>query len=345
MGVPAGLTIREITELGAATQLLQAWDALWKQCPHATTFSRPQWLLSWVEVFQPERPRILVIENDTALLGIVPFLIYRDGEDRVLGLMGGGISDYLDILVSPLSEEIVMAAIAEWVEEHKHEWDRIYLSDLHERSLLLRQRTDRLMRCDEHDICPVLDIRQVTGIDQLASSKTMHNLRTARARTKRAGGGEVEIADHASLDPMLNDLFRLHTLRWKGDGHSGGVLDTDQLRTFHCKVTPALLDEGVLRLYGLRHQGQIIASLYALFEKTTVFCYLQGYDPTFGFLSPGTQILAAVIEDAIGERRDQIDLLRGRESYKYLWGAKDTPTRRLVNETATEKTRRGTRAA
>ena len=41
------------------------------------------------------------------------------------------------------------------------------------------------------------------------------------------------------------------------------------------------------------------------------------------------QILGAVIEDAVKLGKRSIDFLRGREAYKYAWGAQDTPTFRL----------------
>jgi CelD/BcsL family acetyltransferase involved in cellulose biosynthesis len=344
VGVSAGLTIREISDLNEPTRLLPAWDALWKQCQYATTFSRPQWLLSWIEVFRPEQPCILLVENDTKPLGLAPFLIYREGEERVLGLMGGGVSDYLDILVAPGFERIVTEAIWDWLARSKSDWDRVYFSDLHRDSPLLRQPNEPYLACEGHDACPTLGIHEISEIAQVVSPKTMHNLRTARARMKREGGGTIEIAGRNSLESMLDDLFRLHTARWNDDGHSG-VLKTDQVRAFHKEVAPWLLEEGVLRLYGLRHGGQIIASLYALFEATTVFCYLQGYDPAYRFLSPGTQILAAVIEDAIRQGKQTVDLLRGREPYKYIWGAQDRITYRLVRKSISDKQRLQTQAA
>jgi CelD/BcsL family acetyltransferase involved in cellulose biosynthesis len=90
-----------------------------------------------------------------------------------------------------------------------------------------------------------------------------------------------------------------------------------------------LLEKGVLRLYALRLRDRVLAALYALFEKEVAYCYLQGFDPEFAPFSPGAQILAAVIEDAVRHQKRSIDFLRGREAYKYSWGAQDTATYRL----------------
>jgi CelD/BcsL family acetyltransferase involved in cellulose biosynthesis len=73
----------------------------------------------------------------------------------------------------------------------------------------------------------------------------------------------------------------------------------------------------------------LIATLYALVESDVVYCYLQGFDPAYKALSPGAQILAAVIDDAVREAKASVDFLRGREPYKYVWGAADRDTYRL----------------
>jgi CelD/BcsL family acetyltransferase involved in cellulose biosynthesis len=59
------------------------------------------------------------------------------------------------------------------------------------------------------------------------------------------------------------------------------------------------------------------------------YCYLQGFDPEFRDFSPGAQLVGAVIEDAIREQKRAVDFLRGAESYKYAWGARDQITFRL----------------
>jgi CelD/BcsL family acetyltransferase involved in cellulose biosynthesis len=153
-------------------------------------------------------------------------------------------------------------------------------------------------------------------------------VKSARKKIQKLGRIRVEVAKRETLDELLEALFRLHETRWSEAGQAG-VFANEQVRCFHQRVAPVLLDKGVLRLYGLRLNGQIIASLYALFEKEIAYCYLQGFDPAFAEVSPGAQILAAVIEDAIHERKTAVDFLRGREAYKYAWGARDVPTYRL----------------
>ncbi len=329
MAIACSLSIRTVRDLNSAKRLAPAWNDLWERSANATTFSRPEWVLSWMEEFQPEQPLIVAIEQGDRLVGLAPLLIYRDDGGRVLGLMGGGVSDYLDVLAEAGRESEVVCALLEWIEEPR-EWDRIYFSDLSAGSpLICAARRGLAYRGVEHDVCPVVLTRGKENLAGLIQAKELRNLRNARGRALRAGGASVEVADYDSLMPVLESLFYLHSLRWREVGEDG-VLKDARVRAFHRRVAPQLLRKGVLKLYALRHDRRIIAVLCSFFERTTVFCYLQGYDPAYQSLSPGTQILGAVLEDAIGDGKDCVDFLRGREAYKYLWGARDQVTYRIT---------------
>jgi CelD/BcsL family acetyltransferase involved in cellulose biosynthesis len=79
-----------------------------------------------------------------------------------------------------------------------------------------------------------------------------------------------------------------------------------------------------------RLKNQTLAVLYSLFGESTVFCYLQGYDPEFAALSPGTYLMFAAMEDAILSGMKKFDLLRGEEGYKQHWRAQAEATYRIT---------------
>jgi CelD/BcsL family acetyltransferase involved in cellulose biosynthesis len=84
----------------------------------------------------------------------------------------------------------------------------------------------------------------------------------------------------------------------------------------------------VLRLYGLRLGGAAVAALYAMQAHGRAYYYAGGFDPALGALSPGTMAVGHAIEEAVREGCREFDFLRGREGYKYRWGAEDRPTYR-----------------
>ena len=330
MNGAAQFQVQEIREIAALRDLEAEWNALWHRCA-ATTFQRPEWLVSWMEIFHPGEPWSLAVRHRGELVGMAPMYIQREGGKRNLAHIGLAVSDYLDWLIAPEIANPVLCCILEHMRESDAPWTRFDLSDLpcHSPLLALARRHDFQVDCKFHDACPVL--RLPASVDELKKVVPHHQLRSlksARKKIQRLGEVRVEVATRQTLGEFLEALFRLHESRWSASGEAG-VFASEGVRGFHQRVAPALLDQGVLRLYALRVNGQIIASLYALFEGDTASCYLQGFDPGFAEVSPGAQILAAVIEDAVRERKRSVDFLRGREAYKYAWGARDVPTFRL----------------
>ena len=86
-----------------------------------------------------------------------------------------------------------------------------------------------------------------------------------------------------------------------------------------------MLDAGMLRLYLLRIGGSTAAAYYGFTVNRSAYAYLSGFHPKFAALSPGTQIVAHAIEEAVREGAREFHFLRGGEAYKYAWGAIDRP--------------------
>ncbi|HVV72795.1 MAG TPA: GNAT family N-acetyltransferase, partial [Verrucomicrobiae bacterium] len=101
-----------------------------------------------------------------------------------------------------------------------------------------------------------------------------------------------------------------------------GVLADATLVQFHREIAEAMLLSGRLRMYALRIGGEVVACLYGFSHAERYFYYLGGFQPRVAPLSPGTILIGHAIEEAIGEGAGEFDFLRGREAYKYLWGAR-----------------------
>ncbi|HVO64092.1 MAG TPA: GNAT family N-acetyltransferase [Terriglobales bacterium] len=329
MSTPPALSTRVITDLVTLEQLFSEWNGLWNRCPGATSFQRPEWVLAWTQTFQP---KLFVVEVRCGqdLVGLAPLFLYRSGEEQVLAPLAASVSDYLDWLIQQGAETEILNEIFDVLKKADVKWDRLDLTDLRGSSPLLKfDFKDWVCERSEETICPVLALpADAQSVEELLSAKLRHNLRTARRRTGKAGQAEIEIASEDTLDEFLTAMPYLHGARWRNCG-APGMLADNNVQEFHRRAAPALLSRGVLRLYGFRLSGHLIAALYALSERNTVYCYLQGFDPAYSALSPGAQILAAVIDDCLRNRKQAVDFLRGTEKYKYAWGARDQQTYRL----------------
>jgi CelD/BcsL family acetyltransferase involved in cellulose biosynthesis len=334
------LTVKRLSELDAVRRLAPEWSELWQRGPHATPFQRPEWLLPWIESFRPHELWVLEIREHDSLMAIAPLFAYKSGNgERALAILGAGISDYLDFIVDPARVDEVSRAIFEFLKQCEAEWDRLELLDLPAGSLVraVRPGCEWNAESGEHDVCPRLLLPSGGGeLRQVIPSRQHRNLRTAINRMRRAGEMQVTVASRATLTEHLDGLLHLHCMRWRESGKPG-VLANAAVREFHQRAAPLLLHAGVLRLYGLRLNGQLIATVYTLWERDAVYLYLQGFDPVYAEYSPGMQIVAAVIEDALREGKEAIDFLRGPEAYKYIWGARDETTYRIVLRTSNSK--------
>jgi CelD/BcsL family acetyltransferase involved in cellulose biosynthesis len=323
--------IERITDLTALRRLEPEWNALWARCPSATTFQRPEWLICWVEAFRPAELWTLAVRDAGQLVGMAPLYVQQKGTERTLAPVGAAISDYLDWLIDPVASSNIARLILQHITGRRSSWTCFDFSDLPASSPLLGMKLGDDWEGEPrfHDSCPGLQLPQrVEELRNIIPRRQLRSVKNARNKLEKAGRVQVEVATPETLDELLAALFRLHRTRWSQLGSTGTLLD-DAVRQFHRAVAPLLLAKGVLRLYALRFEGRIIASLYAFFESGTAYCYLQGFDPHLAEYSPGAQILAAVIEDAVKLGKRSIDFLRGREAYKYAWGAQDTPTFRL----------------
>jgi CelD/BcsL family acetyltransferase involved in cellulose biosynthesis len=330
MSIDGELTTRVIRDANSLRILTAEWTQLWERCGRLTTFQRPEWLLPWVEVFQPHKLcAVEVRHRDGQLRALAPMFCYERHGEQVLAPLGAGISDYVDWLIEPQEATETLLKIFACLEDSREAWEVLDLPDVPAVSALIGHQDLLLLRQVSQQVCPVLQLPDcVSDLRVVIPERQRKNLRTARNRIHRAGRAQIEIATQHTLPEFVNALLQLHSTRWHRFGMPG-VLSDERVQRFHERSAPALLRAGVLRFYGLRLDGELIAVLHTLCERDTVYCYLQGFDPNYSFVSPGMQIIAAVIEDAIREGKRVVDFLRGSEAYKYSWGARDRLTSHL----------------
>ena len=323
-----GLEVSELTSLADLESLRPEWRDLWRRCPTATPFQSPAWLIPWWRQFGGSELAALAVRADGKLIGLAPFFIWHDPPLRKVVPVGAGITDYLDVLFAPGTEQDGATAVFAHLEETPRRWDVIWSPDLRQDSVLFS--------CDcpagwgdaktASELCPVLQLPQ--GVDQLPEAVPdgkFRKLRYYRRRIAKLGGLTVERADSETLATLFDGLVALHTAEWEAKGQPG-MLAEPAVLAFHREVVAAMLADGMLRLNGFRFEGRLVASLYAFAGHHRVYAYLGAYDPSLAQLGLGTVSVGTAIEEAADEGALEFDFLRGREQHKYSWGANDVPT-------------------
>jgi CelD/BcsL family acetyltransferase involved in cellulose biosynthesis len=317
-----------IEEIDRDWQRLEAdWHLLWRELLNPTPFQSFPWISACFEAFPEEQPRLIVARGPDRLVAIAP-LVGRE----TIHLAGGAVSDYQDALAAPGFERMVMSAFAEHLRGEPHRWSEILFENLRPESALLfgnfgAHYTDTI---EAHEVCPVLMLSGATssqsGLPPSVPPHQQEKVRYYRRRAEKAGL-IIETATWESIDEYLEALFRLHRARWQKRGQRG-VLEDEHVQKLHRLAAPGLFRKELLRLYGMRMNGALVAVYLGFLCGERALYYLSGFDPAVGEFSPGMLLIAHAISEAIREKAGCFDFLRGGEPYKYAWGAHDSHTYR-----------------
>lgn len=301
-----------LTDEADLPALAREWHALWLTTRDATPFQSPHWLLPWWRQFGTGRPFVATLRQDGRLAAVLALYVYQG---RLLPI-GAGLSDMLDVLAP---DDAAATALLGFVLEEagRHGIGACDLIELAPDARLLRSPVGWTSQVRSSDPCPVLALGSVPA-------RQLRKLRMSRHRAERAGGYRVVQADAATLPALQDRLSVLHQARWTAQGEPGVFADP-AVAAFHGAAGPALLAAGLLRVAAVEMGGTVAAVIAALLSPGTIHFYLSGFDAAFSFQSPGTLLLGAMLEQAAAEGRHEANFLRGREGYKYAWGAVDRP--------------------
>ncbi|HEV7138989.1 MAG TPA: GNAT family N-acetyltransferase [Steroidobacteraceae bacterium] len=307
--------IREADELAA---LQPQWWELWRRAA-ARPFLSPAWLLPWWQVFRPGELRSIAVMDGARLIALAP--LYCD-RGRLLPL-GIALSDYLDVLVDP-ADPRALPGLARGVRELP-DWNECSLEELPPAAAALDLPAPDGCGdgAEAQSACPVLALpRSAERLCEAVPAGKLRKLRMARHRADRCGGLALQCVGGDGIGEFLHELTRLHRARW-GEKGGSGALRGELVEEFLARATPQLHAAGLGRLFLLRLGGTCAGAYYGLSDGRRAYAWLGGFDPRFAYESPGTLLIAHAIEAAVAEGCGEFHFLRGRERYKYEWGAVD----------------------
>lgn len=257
-------------------------------------------------------------------------------------------ADYATVLADPadlpaIAEALVdlLASAAGPHEAHPDPWDAVDLRRLRDGDPALDALRDAFDRraagagwsvvVEVEDVCPVTALPADAGIEDFLATLGKKERHEIRRKVRRAeAAGTVEFVP--SPDPLadLDAFIDLHQRRWGADGlfppTEGGAMS----RRFFARLFALCAPESLLGLRFLEVDGRRIAAGVSFEDADAVYYYNAGVDPDARELSPGVVIVERYIRDALDRGKGRLDFLRGDESYKYEWGAVDSPIRRLL---------------
>jgi len=126
-----------------------------------------------------------------------------------------------------------------------------------------------------------------------------------------AGGSFEEVLPENITDIDIEDYIRLHLLRWGDD--SAAICG--QAADYHRKISRAMAEQGLFRLFFANYQGQRIA-VHSCFDiGSRREGYITGVDPNFEELRAGRLLYIHTIYDAIDKGLTRYEL--GAVGFEY----------------------------
>jgi CelD/BcsL family acetyltransferase involved in cellulose biosynthesis len=314
--------------------LVPQWEDLLASIPDASIFNTWEYLAPWWRAFGGGQKLLVLAFYDATsrLMGLAPLALYAERiagmKVRVVRLLGdGSYSDHLDILARPGAEEVVTAALVEFLAKRTSLWDIGELNTLPSRSSCGSQVLRRL----EMEGWPHLVYSRPAAMVLLPESWEVYLKLVSAMEREKIGRFSRRLerkyrarfnrcTKSADLNTCLEHLFRLHQKRWELRGELGSFRHVE-CRNFFKELSRRLLDRGQLEFWLLELGGQTVAALFGLRFRDAVYALQGGFDPAYSADSVGYVLTAHILRQLIAAGIRRFDFLAGSSPAKTRWGA------------------------
>lgn len=331
------LTVETIRDGSQFSALGEDWDALCRDSAGDNVFLSWDWIEAWWQTFGDGKElAVAMVHSAGRLVAIAPLYRSASGTLRWLGSGESVSPDHLAFIIRGGCEDEALAALVPAALAAAG-GAALDLTDVPAESAtarwMLGGQADGLCRraAQEWAVCPYAELPgDWDAFEARLSANMRYNLRRRTRRLMRDLSAEL-VTWHTEDECRagLDEVARLHRLRWQGRAERFGFSDPSYL-AFHGEFARRAARRGWLRMYGLRIAGQVIAAWYGFRRGDTLYYYQSGFDPSWEKHSPGMVLKGLVVREAIGEGARELDLLKGDHEYKQAWATGSRRTVRIV---------------
>lgn len=303
-----------------------AWSALWR-ANDALVFQSHAWVSAWWNTLPRHhgyRLRIGLLWAGDRLLAVLPLVVARRKGLRFLEWAAISCTDYPDVLAAPDCPPETLARL--WLALCKRRGvDLIQLARLlpgaRVRSMLAASTTHGpTMRPGHRAEISYRVSGDYSGEGGWFARQSGNTRQTYRRRRKQleqdAQSVRFRLVDPAT-EPLAPILARFNELKRKwlvATGRQSELLET------HSGAVEALVgvlsDLGVLRLFVLERDAQIVAMTINFEQRGALMVFLPAYDLGFERASPGSMLTMDYIQWSAEHGLDMVDFLCGEDAYK-----------------------------
>ncbi|MBO9535761.1 GNAT family N-acetyltransferase [Herbaspirillum sp.] len=337
-GLQAGaLQVRIFTSLEAAQA---RWEAAEQVCA-GYGFQRFAWLAHWQrQLGQRQGWRVALTEVCDAAgrtLMFIPFGLQRRAGLRVLGLLGGEVTDYNAGLLHPEFSKALPAA--HWGPFWRallrllppFDLVRIVRSPLQiehptsggmfDNPLMHWPQMRAAWRLERAHIATLGE--SFEAFQKARSAKMFADTRRQRRRLEELCPGGVRIvlrAEGAEQDAIVAVMARQKARRWRETGSRDVFAEPGYLDFYRRLAADCGGAQGWVQVSALFVGDEIVATHWGIWHGRRFYWIMPGYeDGQWGRYSVGRVLMDAVLQDCIARGFALFDLTVGDEAYKAQW--------------------------
>jgi CelD/BcsL family acetyltransferase involved in cellulose biosynthesis len=296
-------------------ELAEGWDLLVRAMPRPSPFLLHGWLAEWWRHYGVSAATLAVVtaHREGRLVGAAPLFIRRERGVRTARFLGAHESALADLMLAENEPMSTARSLTDGIQQQSFDYADLF--GLPQTSVL--EQLDLLPVVARIE-APVLEMPH--GWEAAYREKTGSRKRNLHRRRLRQLG-ELGVLDFVlgrtrdELEPMLEEGFRLHNLRWRGRPDDS-TFGTETGRDFHRAALRRLADDDVLRIVLMRIDGKPVAFHYFFVLETTMLVHRLGFDPALARYSPGVVSTLETIRMAAEEGVSRVEFLGGNDRYK-----------------------------
>jgi len=318
--------VTEITQIEALADYRVAWETLLAETPGASFFHSLDWLTAYWEHFgQDKRLRVLLVEAEGRLRGIVPLVLRRErtrlGWLRVLGYP---LDDWGSFYgpIGPATGETLTQALG-WIKEGPTDWDLVELRGIEENSA---QDAATAQAFEAAGLPALRTVWNRTAMvdfsghweSYLAGRPAKWRSNARRLERRLLWEGKVEHVRYRPAGEAASDFdprWDLYDARetvarrsWQADSTTGTTLSHESVRPFLRDVHRAACRRGEVDLNLLCLDGKPVAFAYNYFRDGRLYGLRAGYDAALARLGAGTVLQFLMLRDSFRRNDTLLDL-------------------------------------
>ncbi|HEX8205420.1 MAG TPA: GNAT family N-acetyltransferase [Solirubrobacteraceae bacterium] len=310
----AELSVREFRNLDGIPAA--AWESLTAR-PPASLSGSYAWVAAAFETVHPAgRPILFTAEARGRLAGLLPLALYEHRDGATVRFAAAPRNDLSDLLVLPGDAANAGAAIvAALARAARSRGWAVELDAVDPGGVLASIDSNEDLSWGPGDPSPFVDLKG--DWQSAASPRRLRRWRRARQQLCARHHVEVRRVVGSDVDRHQDEFARLRDARLTAKGRQVGLPQPAFLR----RVIRELGARGRAEFMQLVIDGETVACDLYLVERPFAMIWLRGLHPSWARFPCGHLLLRASAEALADDGFTTLDLGRGDEPYKYLFGA------------------------